>query len=498
VDKLLANFIRALRNAEVRVSTVETLDAVRTVELVGYRERALLKTSLGLVLPKTQEDKITFDRCFDKFFSLNESGNVGIDRAIPKNDIDDDIGEDTNADDLTNDASLESGANQSSPGSNGDEDGGRQGGASSSNEETRTEAHSLPDANSKLGRLLMRGDRMEIGAAIAEAGEQVNVRNIKVFTQKGVYTRKVMNAMGLEELNSEIETLRAGEPSDHQRLARELSRRREWLRERVRDYVEHQFLLHADVTGKRLQEDLLRTVRLSNADQRSLRRMQEMVLKMGKRLASLYSRRRRVFRRGQLHVPRTIRSNLSYDGALFDLKWRSSKVDRPKVFAICDVSGSVANYAKFMLMLLYSLGEALPKVRSFAFSSELREVSSLFDKLDLETAIARIMLDYGGSTDYGQALMDFEAICLGEVDKRSTVLIIGDARSNNGELRRDILKAIYDRCKRLIWLNPEPRSLWNTGDSEIQAYSAYCHQVEECNSLAHLEQVASRLLRAAT
>lgn len=343
----------------------------------------------------------------------------------------------------------------------------------------------------------MQGDRMDIGAAIAAAGDEIGVQNIEVFTQKSVYTRKIMNAMGLEELSSELEALRDSESSLDRRLGTELTRRRNWLRERVRDYVEHQFLLHADVTGKRLQDELLRTVRLSNADHRSLLRMQAMVLRMAKRLASLYSRRRRVFRRGQLHVPRTLRRNLAYDGAIFDLQWRSSKVDRPKVIAICDVSGSVAEYAKFMLMLLYSLGEALPKVRSFAFSSELAEVSALFESLKLEDAIARILLVHGGSTDYGRALADFKNLCLDDVDKRTTIVLIGDARNNNGELRSEILKAMYERCKRLIWLNPEPRSLWDTGDSEMQHYAVYCHQVEECNSLAHLERVASHLLRAA-
>ena len=108
-----------------------------------------------------------------------------------------------------------------------------------------------------------------------------------------------------------------------------------------------------------------------------------------------------------------------------------------------------------------------------------------------------VVNDYGGSTDYGRALSDFETLCMNDVDKRSTILIIGDARNNRGELRRDILKTMHARCKRLIWLNPEPRSLWDTGDSEMSQYAVYCHQVEECNSLAHLERVAGRLLRAA-
>ena len=100
------------------------------------------------------------------------------------------------------------------------------------------------------------------------------MQNIEVFTQKSVYTRKILNAMGLEPLTSEVETLRMSDGLPERRLGHELNRRREWLRERVRDYVEHQFLLHADVTGKRLQEELLRTIKLTNADQRSLDRMQ--------------------------------------------------------------------------------------------------------------------------------------------------------------------------------------------------------------------------------
>lgn len=480
MDKVLANFIRVLRNAEMRISPAETLDALRTAELVGLENRALLKTSLGLVLPKTADDKLTYERCFDKFFAM-DGGNVGLDRAIPSADI-------------TNAGAQET-VNQEDAGSGSTAD-GRGMGQRAAASESMEESSALPAARSALGQLLMHGDRLKIGAAIASAGGQVGVERIQVFTQKGVYIRKIMNTMGLEALNEEIAELRLV-PLPH-RLASELIHRRDWLRERVRDYVEHQYLLHADITGKRLQEELLRTIRLSNADQRSLRRLQEMVVKMAKRLASLYSRRRRVFRRGQLHVPRTLRSNLSYDGVLFDLKWRAQKIDRPKVFAICDVSGSVANYAKFMLLLLYSLGEALPKVRSFAFSAQLREVTELFEQFTLETAIARILLDCGGSTDYGQALTDFAALCMNDVDARSTILIVGDARSNHGELRRDILKTLHDRCKRLIWLNPEPRALWNTGDSEMNQYASYCHLVEECNSLADLERVAGRLLRATT
>ena len=221
------------------------------------------------------------------------------------------------------------------------------------------------------------------------AGEAIDLKSIQVFTQKGLYTRKIMEEMGLGGLNREIGELKESGRIPDRRLGQELRQRRDWLREQVRDYVEKQFLLHADATGKRLREDLLRRVKLSNVEHRSFRLIQEIVYKMAKKLAALHSRRKKVFKRGQLNVPRTLRHNMSYDGAIFDLRWKSVKVDRPKVFAICDVSGSVANYARFMLMFLYSLEEVMPKVRSFAFSSDLAEVTDLFERNKIEDAIAK-------------------------------------------------------------------------------------------------------------
>ena len=349
---------------------------------------------------------------------------------------------------------------------------------------------------SALGTLLMQDSKVELSMAMSAAGEAVDVREIQVFTQKGLYTRRIMDQMGLVELNREIAGAREDPAVPVRRLGQELRRRRDWLRGQVRDYVERQFLLHADASGKRLREELLRKVKLSNVEHRSFRLIQEIVYKMAKRLATMHSRRKKVFKKGQLNVPRTLRHNMAYDGAIFDLRWKSVKIDRPKVFAICDVSGSVANYARFMLMFLYSLEEVMPKVRSFAFSSDLAEVTDLFDRNAIEDAIAKTLRDYGGgSTDYGQAFEDFKRSCLDDVDNRTTIIILGDARNNYGDPRVEILKEMYDRAKRVIWLNPEARNAWTVGDAEMRRYSAYCHQVEECNSLMHLERVVGNLLK---
>ncbi len=495
MDRTLTNFIRALRNSDVRVSTAETLDALSAVELVGYQDRAALKRSLALVLPKTADEKEAFDVCFDQFFAAEDLS--GQRPAAPDADAEDaEGGEDGQGEGQGAGGEPREGA----PGGDGRKKKKTKGAAAQADtaddEEEDLGPGDMSDAGSALGRLLMGDSRVELTMAMASAGEAVNVREIQVFTQKGLYTRKIMEEMGLRELNGEIAGLRKSRRVPERRLGQELGRRREWLREQVRDYVERQFLLHADAEGKRLREDLLRKVKLSNVEQRNFRLIQEVVFKMAKRLSSLHSRRRKVFKRGQLNLPRTLRHNMAYDGAIFDLHWKSVKVDRPKVFAICDVSGSVSAYARFMLMFLYSLEEVMPKVRSFAFSSDLAEVTELFERHKIEDAIAKTLRDYsGGSTDYGQAFADFKKLCLDEVDNRTTIIILGDARNNYGDPRTDILKEMYDRCKRLIWLNPESRNSWYVGDAEMRRYTAYCHQAEECNSLMHLERIVGNLLR---
>ncbi len=251
----------------------------------------------------------------------------------------------------------------------------------------------------------------------------------------------------------------------------------------MRDYVERQLSLFAANAGRRLREEILESVRLSAVERSDMKLMHELVRKMAKRLVSLHSRRRKVARRGALDVRKTIRVNIEYDGLLFHTIWKKRKIDRPKVMAICDVSGSVAQVSRFLLMFLYSLHDVIPNVRSFAFSGQLGEVTDLFEREEVERAIAETLDRFGGSTDYGEAFETFE--------------FLGDARNNNAEPRADILRKIHDRARRVIFLNPEPRSSWNTGDSVMRAYEACVDRAIVCASLKDLERVVSDLLRTA-
>ena len=478
----LVEFVQVLRTADVKVSPAETLDAMETLDIIGIENRVLLKNSLSMVLSKNPEEKEAFNTSFDRFFSFNKFSSENNATALD---------DDTHQDDGEFDPESDSPNQQS--GQRGQ--GGGQGGGTEASGELDFEQLA---AQSELGKLLLSGDRMEVMIKMAEAGRQVNVNEIVVFTQKGLYTRKIMEAMGLKGLQDEVGELQeeGGRPQLH--LAGHLKNARDYLREQVRDYVEKQFFLHADESGKQLREELLKKVKLSNLEKRNFKDVQEIVFKMAKKLVSIHSKRRKTFKRGQLDIRKTLRSNMQYDGMLFDLKWKSQKVDRPKVICICDVSGSVSNYSRFLLMFLYSLAEILPKVRSFAFSSDLGEVTRLFQQSKLEDAMAKTMRDYGnGSTDYGQMLADFRSHVLKDVDSKTTVIILGDARNNYGDPKSEILREVYNKAQRVIWLNPEPKSSWTVGDAEMKKYAPCCHQTEVCNSLVHLERVVGNLLRVA-
>jgi uncharacterized protein with von Willebrand factor type A (vWA) domain len=457
MDRTLVDFVKVLRTAEIKVSPAETLDAMECMDLVGYENREFLKNSLALVLAKNPEEKEAFEDCFERFFVMDRPAQPG-----NTSSSEDESGGEDEFDD--GDFNAEGESQQSGKG-------GGQGGGQGAGEQEIDDSVPQLQPTSELGKLLTTGTRTEQTISMMEAGRKVEVSKIVVFTQKGLFTRKIMDAMGLKGLQDEISDLTAHGGPGQRNLSGRLKKSRDLLRERVRDYVEKQFFLHADETGKQLREELLKKVKLSSLEKRNFKDVQEVVF--------------------------TLRNNMQYDGMFFNLKWKASKVDRPKVMCICDVSGSVSNYSRFLLMFLYSLAEVLPKVRSFAFSSDLGEVTKLFQHSKLEEAMARTMRDYGnGSTDYGRMLQDFKNHVMDDVDNKTTIIILGDARNNYGDSKSEIVKEMYDKAKRVIWLNPEPKSSWTVGDAEMKKYAPCCHQTEVCNSLVHLERVVSNLLKS--
>ena len=473
----LVSFINVLRSHDVRISPAETLDAVEVVGLLGYRDRNVLRTGLSQALAKTPQEKATFLQCFDRFFTY----------SMPEEAAND------STEDLSGlDPEQLAGADEALSQLQADTENGAEPQSLSLASEMAADPELAAQLDTSLMEMLRTDDRNGLSLSIARAGDQVGLTRIQMFTQKGQFTRKILDQLGEEHIRSAVVDLEnRGSPALQQ-----LQVYRDRLRELVRDHVEREYLLHAEGRNKQFMDEILSKAKLNNIEHHYLHRVHDLVRKMAKRLAARHSRKRRLTKRGQLNMAKTMRRGIANDGVMFDVYWKSVKKDRPQILAVCDVSGSVAAYAKFLLMFLYSLYDVLPRVRSFAFSSHLGEVSELFEAHSLEKAIELVNWKYGGATDYGNSLLDFARLAMDDINSNTTVIILGDARNNNGDPKLEILQSIYQRAKQVIWLNPESRKLWGSGDSEMPRYLTACHFAAECNSLQQLERIIDQLLRS--
>ena len=467
----LVDFIQVLRSHDIRVSPAETLDAVGVTTTLGYSDRSLLRDGLAMTLAKTPAEEVIFLDCFDRFFQQDLADFSSSD--MPSD-------QDENKDlDSTDDTAAQT-----------EDFSGSQLSALELASEKNPSLESL--LQTPLMQNLLNNNRNELTLAINAAAQRVDLQKIQMFTQKGQFTRRILDAMGEEQVrNAVIELERAESPA-----LPVLQRYRDILRQQVRDYVEREYLLHAEGKTQQFMDDILSKTRLNNIEHIYLHKVHELIRKMAKKLASRHSHKRRRLKRGQLNMAKTLRKGIPNDGVMFNTFWRQVKKEKPQILAVCDVSGSVAAYSKFLLLFLYSLQDILPKVRSFAFSSHLGEVSTYFDDYPVEKAIELVNWKYGGSTDYGNSLMDFSKLALDDINSNTTVIILGDARNNNGDPKLDILQSIFQRARQVIWLNPESRRAWGSGDSEMLRYQSACHFSAECNNLKQLERIVDQLLKS--
>ncbi|TGN88867.1 VWA domain-containing protein [Bradyrhizobium yuanmingense] len=451
----LHRFFRAARGAGVHVSPAESIDAMRAVAQIGISDRAVLRDALLLTLAKSQDEKLALGDCFDLFFSQPE----------PRQDRPEAAGEDDVA--------------------QGEDQPPSAGSASEAGEGQPSQGLG------PLAQMLLSQDRNAIAAAIASASGAASLSDIRYSTQRGIFSSRILDAMGLQRLRDDLDQLTATNPSLAERLRAALDA----LREAVRDTVSQGLALYAREEAENLRNEILRNAPLARIERRQVAEMRALIRQIARRLRERYSKPRKRQRRGHLDVRRTLRRNAAWGGVPFLTAWKRKHRDRPKIVALCDVSGSVAQVSDFFLLLIHSLHEVVDDVRSFAFSSHLIEVSEILETKSPEEAMSEIMSKVGfGSSDYGASLVDFEKEFMSALTPQTTVIVLGDARSNNLDPRADILRRISERSKRLVWLNPEGRLAWGFGDSEMPRYATFCSVVRQCATAQQLERAVSDIV----
>lgn len=447
MDLTLARFVHALRSAEVAVSPAETLDAFAVVQQVGLADPQLLHDALGLVLAKTREEKLRFSDCFERFFHQLAF------RQPPK-------------------STLLRGVDPAA-----------------------VLARLEPLADGPLLELIanvMTNERTLLAWQLQSEARLLDVQGMQSLRDKRLLMDELLARLGAPALDA---LLQAPALSGEGALLGVLRYVRQYLREQVQSYVDQQYALVVDASGRRALIEAALAANLDQLPPGYYADAARVVRKLAQRLMQQHRRRRRLADRGVLDIRRSLRDNVAYDGVLFNLRWRQRKIQRASVFVVCDLSGSVSRIARFLLTLLYDLAEALPELRIFAFSGRLGEVTDLFRLHGPERAVEEAILAWGrGSTDYGRALLDLRELVHGDLDHRSTLIFLGDARSNYYDPHVDVLRVLSQRVRQVFWLNPERRDRWGEGDSLMRRYAPYCLRIDSCARLQDIERFADRLL----
>jgi uncharacterized protein with von Willebrand factor type A (vWA) domain len=226
--------------------------------------------------------------------------------------------------------------------------------------------------------------------------------------------------------------------------------------------------------------------------------MRNVVAKLARRIKDALALRQRQEQKGRIDSRKTMRKSLAYDGVPMEIFLKRRHREKPKLITICDVSDSVRNASRFMLQLVWNLQECFSRVRSYVFVSEIAEVSQAFATYPVERAIEWALkgapVDYHCRSDFGYAFNRFATTELESLDRKTTILLLGDARNNYNDPQAWALRLIRERVKGIIWLNPEGQWGWGIGDSVMPLYAPACDIVRECRTIGQLGEVVDNLV----
>lgn len=463
MDAKLVEFANLLRQNGLRVSLSETMDAFQAIDHLGLPDRNTLQSVLRATLVKRATDVASFERLFELYFSgltatikeITEAGRNAMQ-----------LGE----------ADLQKLIDQ----------------LQAMLAEQGTDL-------SELAQALLSADTGTLERLLREAAGRAELGQIQPGFQEGRFAHAIAAALGLSDLTRDMEQLK-GQLGDESAAGRFIDQRLQDLNEMIRALVRSE-LDRQDIERRDRQRlEALSDKSFFYLTEDEIRRMQEAVTRLAQRLRNAISIRRKRMRRGRFDSSATLRQNLRYGGVPFRVVFDKRKKDRPQVMVLCDVSDSVRNVSRFMLQFVYSLQDLYTKVRSFIFVADLGEVTQLFTDREIndaiEAALRGELINIYAHSDFGRAFKTFHRDFISAVNKRTTVLILGDARNNYNLPHEWVLKEIHQRAKQVIWLNPENHMTWGFGDSEMERYRPYCTTVAECRNMNQLYRVIDQLVAA--
>ncbi|MBL8259323.1 MAG: VWA domain-containing protein, partial [Candidatus Competibacteraceae bacterium] len=466
MDAAINRFVFLLKQRGARISPAESLDAMRALARVALHERDTVRAVLRCTLIKDVRDLSMFEELFEQFFNLPKGARSPAPPAesppLPE-------------------AALQppdAVAAQETAGGRADGDNAHEDPLDirdyfdPSQMATHFNAHQDPDDFSlaEFGQNLILSRRRDLlDHALRNAVQLLKARRVKRANRAGELNFDEAIAALDADLIADAMTDLLDELSDadlDENLLQHLSARVQGgiarLPELLKRHLERELALRQDALT--LADRPARPRPDYRFTEQERRDMTEIVQRLCRRMRGARSYRRRIGPQGRISVPLTLRRNLKYEGIPFQPVLTRYRDEKPRLAVICDVSLSVRNTARFMLHLVYNLQTLFERVRSFAFVSDLVEISPYFDQHGIDEAIAAVfdggLLDTEVDSNYGRALERFHNRYLAAVTAQTTVIVLGDGRGNRNPPQVWALEAIRRRAKQLLWLSPEPRGSW--------------------------------------
>ncbi|HLM30528.1 MAG TPA: VWA domain-containing protein [Solirubrobacterales bacterium] len=432
----LVRFCDELRREGVSVGTAEILDAFAALQAVPWTDRDDFREALAATIAKSQEDRRVFELLFERYFF----------RAAEAEALEREIHEDRRYEGDSESFDLDL--------------------------DQLRDAIRQAIADGRDGE--MRDAARLAIAAFGRRGEGSGV--------VGVDVQRIRRTLGLQVSGHDSDG--EGPPLEREQI--------QAFERHLRRELERALIARTQkMPPSRPLAELDRA--LPTSPTQDLAAVHRSVAQLKRRLATLGHEQRGRKRAVTVDMRRTMRASLETGGVPLRLRYRPKRPRRPEIYVLCDVSTSVTSASVFFLSVLHALHDSFRKLRSFVFIERISEVTDVFEReRDFRRISERIsreggVADVSGYTDYGRVWLEFYEEISEDLDPRSTVIVLGDARTNGREPRAEVFARVAERAGRTFWLNPEPRLYWNYGDSVMAAYEPHCTAAFECWTTKQLE-----------